>query len=105
MTNYHTKFYWQTLKDERVTLVHGDKVITKEKVVVKKFWNYFEKIVETLKFDRSILFDLSDDSILNAIKTFSHHASVLKIKEPRDSSDCFSFKLVTIEDVCEEILA
>ena len=33
------------------------------------------------------------------------HASVLKIKEARDSSDCFSFKLVTIEDICKEILA
>ena len=35
----------------------------------------------------------------------SHHASVLKIKEARNSSDCFSFKLVTIEDICKEIRA
>ena len=27
------------------------------------------------------------------------------IKEARDSSDSFSFKLVTIEDICKEILA
>ena len=32
-------------------------------------------------------------------------ASVLKIKEARNSSDCFSFKLVTIEDICKEIRA
>ena len=31
------------------------------------------------------------------------HASVLKIKEARGCSDCFSFKLVTIEDICKEI--
>ena len=36
---------------------------------------------------------------------FSRHASVLKIKEVRDSCDCFSFKLVTKEDIYEEILA
>ena len=35
----------------------------------------------------------------------THHASALKIKEARDSSDCFSFKLVTIEDICKEMLA
>ena len=35
----------------------------------------------------------------------SHHASVLKIKEARNSYDCFSFKLVTIEDICKEIRA
>ena len=52
-----------------------------------------------------ILFDLSDDPVLNAIENFSHHASVLKIKEARDYSDCFSFKLVTIEDIYKEILA
>ena len=38
------------------------------------------------------------------LKIFSHHPSVLKIKA-RDSSDYFSFKLVTIEDICKEILA
>ena len=40
---------------------------------------------------------------VNAIENFSHHTSVLKIKEARNSSDCFSFKLVTIEDIRKEI--
>ena len=59
----------------------------------------------TIKIDCTILSDLSDDPVLNAIENFSNHASVLKIKEARDSSDCFSFKLVSIEDICKEILA
>ena len=95
----------KTLRDERITLVEGDKVITEEKHVVKKFKDHFEKIVETLKIDRPKLSDLSDDPVLNAIENFSHHASVLKIKEARDSTDCFSFKLVSIEDICKEIRA
>ena len=41
----------KTLKDERRTFVEGDKVITEEKDVVKKFKDHFEKIVETLKID------------------------------------------------------
>ena len=44
-------------------------------------------------------------AVLNATENFSHHASVLKIKEARDSTDCFSFKLVSIEDICKEIRA
>ena len=74
-----------------------------EKDVVKKFKDHYEKIVKTLKIDRPILPDLSDDPVLSAIENFSHHASVIKIKEARDSSDCFSFKLATIEDICKEI--
>ena len=108
----HRKF-WQTikpnctdktLKDERITLVNGDKVITEEKDVVKIFKDHFEKIVETLKIDRPILSDLSDDPALNAIENFSHKASVLKIKEAK-LSDCFSFKLVTIKDIWKDISA
>ena len=83
-------------KDERIILGKGDKIATEEKDVVKKFKDPLDKIVETLKITRPILSDLSDDPALNAIGNFSHHASVLKIKEARNSSDCFSFKLVTI---------
>ena len=49
--------------------------------------------------------DLFDETVLNAIENCSHHASVLEIKEARDSSDCFSFELVTLEDICKEISA
>ena len=52
-----------------------------------------------------MLSDLSYDPVLNASEKFPHHASVLKIKEARNSYDCFSFKLVTIEDICKEIRA
>ena len=81
--------FWQTIKpnftdktfkDERITLVDRDKVITEEKDVVKKFKDHFEKIIGLYN-----LSDLSDDPVLKAIEKFSHHASVLKIKEARDS--------------------
>ena len=93
------------LKDERITLVEGNKVIAEEEDVVKKFKDHFEKIVETLKIDHPILSDLSDDPVLNAIESFSDHASVLKTKEARNSSDCFSINVVTIEVICKEIQA
>ena len=77
----------------------------RRKRCIKKFKDHFEKIVETLKIGRPFLSDLSDDPVLNATENFSPHASIPKIKEARDSSDCFSFKLVTLEDICKEILA
>ena len=74
--------------------------ITEEKDEVQSFKDHFQKIVETLKIDRAILSDLSDDPVLNYIEKFSHHANVLKIKETRHSFGCFSNKLVTIENIC-----
>ena len=102
--------FWQTIKpnftdktfkDNIINLVDGDKVITEEKDVIKKFMDHFKKSVETLKIDRPILSDLSDDPVLNAIEIFSLHACVLKIKEVKDSYDCFSLKLFTIGDICK----
>ena len=103
--NIKPNFTDKTFRDERITLVEGDKVIKEEKHVVKKFTDHFEKIVETLKIDRPKLPDLSNDPVPNAIEKFFHHTSALKIKEARDSTDCFSFKLVSIEDICKEIRA
>ena len=89
-------FTGKTLEDERMTPVDGDKVITEEKNAIKKFMDYFQKNLEALKADYPILFDIKDDPVLNGIIRFCEHASVLKIKQVRISSDCFSFKSVTI---------
>ena len=37
----------KTLRDEKLTLVDGGKVITEDKNVVKNFRNHFEKIVDS----------------------------------------------------------
>ena len=42
-----SSFTDKTLRDERITLVEGDKIITEEKHVVKKFKDHFEKIDRT----------------------------------------------------------
>ena len=62
----NNKKFWQTiksnftdktLKDESIITVDGDKVITEEKDVVKKFKDHFEKIIGTLEIDLPILSD------------------------------------------------
>ena len=45
---FKPNFTDKTLKDERIALVEGDKVINEAKDVVEKFNDHFEKIVETL---------------------------------------------------------
>ena len=83
--------FWQTikpnftdkiLKDERITLVDRDKAITEEKDVVKLFKDHFEKIVETIKIDRRMLSDLSDDPVLNVIENFSRTQETFLITFP-----------------------
>ena len=59
----------------------------------------------TLKIESPILTDLSGDPILNATENFSHDATVLKIIDARNSSDCFCFNFVTTEDICRQIRA
>ena len=73
-----------------MTIVDRDKIITEEKEVVKKFKDYFEEIVKTLKINRPLLSDLYDDPVLNVLEKSSQHASVLKIKQARISSDLHS---------------
>ena len=66
--------------------------------------DHFQKILETLKTDRPIS-DLSDNPVLNAVENFSQHASILKNKQARNSSDCFFIKLVIIDHSYMEIVA
>ena len=73
-----------------MTIVDRDKIITEEKEEVKKFKDHFEEIVKTLKINRPLLSDLYDDPVLNALENSSQHASLLKIKQVRISSDLHS---------------
>lgn len=61
--------------------------------------------METCKIDRPILSDSSDDPVFNTIENFSKQTSVLKIKQARNPSDYFPFKLVNTEDRSMELLS
>ena len=82
---FKPNFTDKTLKDKMITLVDEDEFVTQGKNVVKKLKDHFEEIVETLKIARPILSDLSYDPVLNVIEFFQH-ASVLKIKQARNTA-------------------
>ena len=50
---------------------------------LKYVWSFYNIMRERVKIDRPIIFELSDDLVLNSIKSFSQHNSVVKIKQMR----------------------
>ena len=106
------KHFWKTIKsnftdkvlqDEKIVLVEDDKVITAETDLAKIFKGYFENIVERLHIERPCKVDLDREPVANAIKNFSQHPSILKIKENTNSSACFSFRSVSKEDLLYQL--
>ena len=91
-------FTEKTLKDEKIVLVENDTTFSEENEVAEIFRSYFDGIVDGLNIKRCEISKEDSDPILNAIKTFGKHPSILKIKEL--SSGCrFSFENVRLEDV------
>ena len=93
----------KVLKDEKIVLVEDDKVITAETDLAKIFKDHFENIVESLHIERPCKVDFDREPVANAIKNFSQHPSILKIKENTNSSACFSFRTVSKEDLLYQL--
>ena len=106
------KHFWKTikpnftdkvLKDEKIVLVEDDKVITAETDLAKIFKDHFENIVESLHIERLCRVDFDREPVINAIKNFSQHRRILKIKENTNSSACFSFRAVSKENLLYQL--
>ena len=74
-------FTEKTLKDEKIVLVENDTAFSEENEVADVFRSYFDGIVDSLNIKRCEISKEDSDPILNAIKTFEKHPSILKIKE------------------------
>ena len=70
----------KTLKGGRVTLIENEKVVSDEKELVKNFNEYFSNIVPNLDIQRPPSIILHHDPVLNAIKKFDNHPSILELK-------------------------
>ena len=84
------KQFWKTLKPcltdktlqgERITLIENEKVVSDERELVKIFNKYFSSIVPNFDIQRPSSITLHDDPVLNAIKKFKNHPSILEIKK------------------------
>ena len=95
----------KTLKDERITIIENEKVVSDEKELVKIFNEYFPNIVPNLDIQRPPSIILHHDPVLNAIKKFENHPSILEIKKqiPSDVAFTFSFSKVNLTEIINEI--
>ena len=106
------KHFWKTIKpnftdkvfkDERIVLVEDDQVITADTDLAEIFKDHFENIVESLHIECPCKIDFDREPVANAIKNFSQHPSILKIKENTNVSACFSFRTVSKEDLLYQL--
>ena len=74
-------FTEKTLKDEKIILVENDTTFSEENEVAEIFRYYFDGIVDGLNIKRCEISKEHIDPILNGIKTFEKHPSILKTKE------------------------
>ena len=70
----------KTWKDESITLIENEKVVLDERELVKTFNEYFSNIASNLDIQHPVNITLHHDPVLNAIKIFENHPSVLEIK-------------------------
>ena len=93
----------KVLKDEKIILFEDDKVITAETDFAKIFKDHFKIIVESLRIERTCKVDLDREPVVNAIKNFSQHPSLLKIKENTNFFVCLSFHTASKEDLLYQL--
>ena len=86
----------KTLKDERITLVENNKVVSDESKLVEIFSKYFGNIVQNLGIDGLTNTSSDNDAvtIIQAIEKYQNHASIKAIWENIDTTNNFSFDLI-----------
>ena len=67
------------------------------------FKDHFENIVESLHMECPCKVDFDRELVADAIKNFSQHSSILKIKENTNYFACFSFHTVSKEDLLYQL--
>ena len=97
-------FTEKTIKDQEITLVENDSVISEDSELAEVFSKYFENVVKNLNIQRPIFSQEHDDPIANAITNFEQHPSILKFKENRNVCSPFSFEPVSLDEIIKETL-
>ena len=94
----------KTLKDERITLIENEKVLSDEWELVKIFHEYFSNIVSNLDIQCPPSITLHQDSVLNEIWKFENDPSILQMKSQvlSDVDFPFSFQKVTLNEIINE---
>ena len=89
----------KTLKDERITLVEKDKVVSDESKLVEIFSKYFGNIIQNLGIDGLTNTSSDNDAVTirKALEKYQNHPSIKVIRENIDTTNNFSFDLINPE--------
>ena len=110
------KKFWRTIKPffgnkggsrDKIVLVEGDRIINDDAEIAQTFNDHFDGAVKSLGIsDNEVLLTKvhnSQGKVLDAIKEFEAHPSILKIKEHVTVEEEFSFVQVSLETVNKEL--
>ena len=76
------------------------KVVSQNEEIVTHFNNYFNDITEGLNIKKWCISDnLSDDPLVNAIRKYENHPSIIKIKSSVETTQLFDFNFVSSDDI------
>ena len=93
------------MKDERITLVENNKVVSDESELVEIFSKYFGNIVQNLGIDGLTNTSSDNDAVTirQAIEKYQNHPSIKVIRENIDTTNNFSFELINPECISKII--
>ena len=95
----------KTLKDERITIVENNLVVSDESELVESFSRYFGSIFQNLEIDALTNTSLDNGavSLRQAIEKCQNHPSIKVIRENIDTTNNFSFDLINPECISKII--
>ena len=90
--------------DDKIILVKKGEVVSKNEKIAAHFNNYFNDITEGLNIKKwSISDKFSDDPLVNAIRKYENHPSIIKIKSSVETTQLFDFNFVSSDDISKII--
>ena len=93
------------MKDQRITLVENNKVVSDESKLVEIFSKYFGNIVQNLGTDGLTNISSHNDAVTirQAIEKYQNHPSIKVIRESISATNNFSFDLINPECISKII--
>ena len=86
--------------DDKIILLEKGKVVSKNEEIATHFNNYFNDITKGLKIKKwCISGKLPDDPLVNAIRKYEKHPSIITIKSSAETTQLFDFNFVSRDDI------
>ena len=90
--------------DDKIVLVEKREVVSKNEEIATDFNNYFNDITKGPNIKKwFISVKLSDDPLVNAIRKYENHPSIIKIKSSAKTTQLFDFNFVSSDDISKTV--